>query len=281
MRNLLAAACLRMRKNKVFLVGMALLFFSAVSGRINQYVEREKYGFESLIENGLMEFALLGVVLLSVFVSLFLGTEYSDGTIRNKIIIGHERGKIYGASLIAAILAGWIFAAAYLLPSLVVGFALQSKVEMEAGTILLFLAASFVLIVVFAALYTLVCMLCASKAGASVICVLGVFLLLFAGTFIRSRLNEPEYYQDYVFHAESGEGEFVEDEGALEPNPLYLRGVKRKVYEFLNDFLPGGQLLQISCMEAPHAGQLMVYSLFIIVVSTGGGLYCFRKKNLK
>lgn len=51
-----------------------------------------------------MSLQIIGIVT-SVFLSLFLGTEYNDGTIRNKIVVGHKRSHIYLASLVTAITA--------------------------------------------------------------------------------------------------------------------------------------------------------------------------------
>ncbi|MGY3662454.1 MAG: hypothetical protein ACXAHE_00930 [Roseburia sp. 1XD42-69] len=37
---------------------------------------------------------------------MFLGTDYSDGTIRNKLTVGHTRTNIYLANLIVTFAAG-------------------------------------------------------------------------------------------------------------------------------------------------------------------------------
>ena len=39
--------------------------------------------------------ALFIGIILAVFCSLFIGTEHNDGTIRNKIIVGHEKSKLF------------------------------------------------------------------------------------------------------------------------------------------------------------------------------------------
>ena len=66
------------------------------------------------------------------------------------------------------------------------------------------------------------------------------FFLLFMGIHIVSSLNEPEYYSAYSY---TENGITVQEDESKNPN--YLSGTKRKVYEFLNDFTPGGQLFQI------------------------------------
>ena len=39
-----------------------------------------------------------------------------------------------------------------------------------------------------------------------------------------------------------------------------LSGIKREIYEFLNDFLPGGQAIQIADMSSKHPWKLVLYS---------------------
>ena len=88
-------------------------------------------------------------------------------------------------------------------------------------------------------------------------------------------LSQPEYWDGYSFTSDTGE--LVEMEP--EPNPHYPRGTKRKVYEFLFDFLPGAQSLRLS--EAGLCSwQPPVYSLAITVLFSGAGILLFRKKDL-
>ncbi len=60
---------------------------------------------------------MLGIIL-SVFISLFIGAEYEYGTIRNKIISGYDRSEIYLANIFACIIAGWIMCMGCLISSL-------------------------------------------------------------------------------------------------------------------------------------------------------------------
>lgn len=43
---------------------------------------------------------------ISLFTTLFVGLEYANGTIRNKIVAGHSRIKIYLSNLIISITVG-------------------------------------------------------------------------------------------------------------------------------------------------------------------------------
>ena len=62
-------------------------------------------------------------VALCAFLSLFLGREYGDGTLRNKVTAGYRRGQIYLAYLLASLAVGLLFLAAFLLPFVVMNAA--------------------------------------------------------------------------------------------------------------------------------------------------------------
>ena len=209
---------------------------------ISNYSFSQTYGQTVVLDSNIFSHILLVPIVFSVFCSLFIGTEYSDGTIRNKIVVGHTRRAIYLANL----------------------------------TVLLFTLCAAGICLTVSSLLTLIAMLCHSKAITTVLCILGMIILLFTGTYIRSRLSQPETYSDYSY---SVNGELVSE--GEHPNPLYLRGNKRKVYEFLYDFLPSGQSVQCQEMSSEHPGILLLYSGIILIASSGAGLCIFRRKDIK
>ena len=72
------------------------MFLFGVFMAVMDYISTRQYGdYEAQITNILFIYALTVAILIPAFVSLFVGTEYSDGTIRNKMIIGHTRTCIY------------------------------------------------------------------------------------------------------------------------------------------------------------------------------------------
>ncbi|MDE7242937.1 MAG: hypothetical protein K2O18_03025, partial [Oscillospiraceae bacterium] len=66
----------------------------------------------------------------------------------------------------------------------------------------------------------------------------------------------------------------------MEPNPRYLQGKKREIYEFLVDFLPTGQATEYMVMTAKPL-LLSLYSAVIFLLSSAGGVAFFRKKDIK
>ena len=100
MIKLLNAGFTRLRKNKifwllsVFSIGFALVLINGQYGNMKTYGETVEMG------TLLLSYPPLIGIVIAVFISLFLGAEYSDGAIRNKISIGHKRGNIYLSNFI-------------------------------------------------------------------------------------------------------------------------------------------------------------------------------------
>lgn len=279
MNKLLTANFIRLKKSKIFWLCMVFMFCLALIV-CNTYYREKQMGWDMILNNGVFNYAMFTGILSAVFCSLFVGTEYSDGTIRNKIVIGHARTAVYLANLTVCSAAGLLMCFAYLIPYLAVGTPLLGWFRPEIKYILLFFLDSLMLSIAFSAIFTLIAMLCQNKAAAAATCILLAFIFLFSGIQIQARLDEPKTYGAYTFMNESGDL-ISEDE---EPNPRYLEGTKRKVYEFINDFFPGGQQTQISQMSGQPGDPILllaVYSGIIIILTTGAGIFFFRRKDLK
>ena len=143
-------------------------------------------------------------------------------------------------------------------------------------TLFIYVILAPILSSVFTALFTLIAMLCQNKAHTTAGCILLTFALLFAGVYISSTLEEPEYLAAYSY-TENG----VTVEEPEQKNPYYISGVKRQVYECLLDLTPGGQVIQISEMGAKKPVMLAVYDGLILLLVTSFGLVLFRREDLK
>ena len=65
------------------------------------------------------------------------------------------------------------------------------------------------------------------------------------------------------------------------PNPYYLSGIRRSVYEFLVDFLPAGQADSLQNILLDHPVRMLLSSVFITAAATFGGIKLFERKDLK
>lgn len=277
MSKLIAAQFARLWKNGVFWLGMLVMAVFGGYLPLSQWLENRGTLWEgadtmdSLVCVGTL---LLGFVLATV-VGLFLGTEYSDGTIRNKLIVGHTRTGVYLSHLIVCIAAGGLLCAAYLAPNLLIGVPLLGM-TMPAAAVGRLVLCILALSAAYTALFTLVTMLSSSKAVAAVVCLLGTVLLLVGGYYLDARLSAPKTLEYAIVTAD---GNMT---AKTRPNPSYMEdGARREMYQFFVDCLPGGQTMQLVMHEgAVPAGRLSLYSGMVVLVSTGAGLLAFRRKNI-
>ena len=231
---------------------------------------------KALLEGQFFEYAAFIGILAAEFISLFLGTECSDGAIRNKIAVGHSRVSIYFANLITGFAASLICMAGYMLSCFAVGAPLLGGFTKPAPLLLCAIAGSVVMLAAFCAIFTFVTMNCSKKSTSVVICLLGAFVLLIVAVVINARLEAPEFIQGYEM---SVNGQVV---GAVpEPNPMYLRGTERAVYQFLYDLLPTGQSLQYAMLSFTNPAKLMGLAAAVCAVFSAAGAALFRKKDLR
>lgn len=118
-------------------------------------------------------------------------------------------------------------------------------------------------------------MLFQNKAIIAVSCILLSFGLLLAGAICNRMLDAPPTIPAYSI-GENGETTAQETE-----NPKYSDGTKREIVQFFYDVNPGGQAIQCSTMQPVNLTRLPIYSLAIIVLTTGAGVWIFKKKRFK
>ena len=145
---------------------------------------------------------------------------------------------------------------------------------MPAHTMLLVLAVILLLTVALTAIFTLVGLLLPNRAAA-VVSILLAFALILAGSFFYNALTEPELTQSAV--ATSNGFEY----GDPMPNPYYVSGSRRTVYQFVVDALPTGQAIQLANRELTRPALSMAASAGIVLLCAAAGMAFFRRKDLK
>ena len=221
-------------------------------------------------------YTLFVPLMVSLLTALFIGSDYSDGTMRNKLIAGQVRKNIYAANLVVNMEAAFLLCFAFWISHVCIGTPLLGWFVSDAKKMLGYLLVTLTTVAACVAIFTLISMLCSNKAYSVAGCILIIFMLLFVGVRITAALNEPEMYDAYSYMSE---GVTVQEDET--PNPNYVSGVKRQIYNFLNEFLPGGQMIKLSNMNAEHLGRYAVYDGIIFAFVTGCGILSFRRKDLK
>lgn len=275
MTKLLSAGHERLFKSRVFRLCLAAAVIMPVLMVLGLYRDGSvpENGMEQILFNCLPYMSFF----CAVFVSLLFGAEHGDGVLRNKIIVGHGRTALYLSELLLAVGAAAIlfvlnFAAVWL-----AALWFFESPALSAGEIAWYFLCSVLACGAWAALCLAVTAMCGSKAGASVLCIVMVLLLIIGCSYVGGRLSEGEVIHEYILVNEFGQPLQVEEQ----PNPRYIGGFSRQALEFLYDMLPAGQSIQISNLEVERPERLPLMSLLCLALSSGLGLAVFKKKDLK
>ena len=171
MIKLLSANFLRLRKTNLIWGSLGICVGLGALAALGEFRFQVSVGadlsvpevaqYKALLEKQFFEYAAFIGILAAEFISLFLGTEYSDGAIRNKLAAGHSRLSIYLSHLITSVAVALCAAGAYVLPVLAVGLFIYEPPALEAGTLALLVLGTLVLLAAFAA----ACVLILAKKG--------------------------------------------------------------------------------------------------------------------
>lgn len=274
MSKLLHSNFARLKRYPIFWIEMILAIGYSIFVCMTLYQDMIRYEESVAMESILFNFLVLIGIVMAVFCSLFIGTEYSDGTIRNKLIIGHSRNDIFISNFILCMIVGVLIYLTTVITTCVVGIPLFGWIQIKWSSCLLLFVDGALLCIAYAAIYNVIAMLTTNKAHTAIISTLVAFGLLFVTIWLYQSLQQPEMMQQAVM-----EGGEIELETVRNPN--YLTGLKREIYQFILDFIPSGQATQISSLEVVHPYWMGIYSIIIIFVFNLIGMICFQKKDLK
>ncbi len=275
MRNLFSVGLFRTVRSKLFYILLALTALVMAYVYYNTY--RVQLGPDfSQLDLYFFQFINANIVSAAVFCPLFLSSEYGDGALRNKLMVGRTRPQIYLANLAVNCLYGTAACLAAVVAGLCVGVPLLGWFQ-NAGPekILLYVLLALATTWVCAALYTFLSMVVASRGVAITLCILLAFGLILLGQYLYLALSQEEVLTA-LFYTDTGEMAVSE-----QPNPAYLTGFARQVYQFFYELTPGGQAYQILGMSAQSPLRLLGYSGLVFVLVTGLGLAIFQKKDVK
>lgn len=272
MSRLISAGFQRLFKSLCFKI---YLIFSAGYSLIWIILGPHGYPIDTFAFSGPMMITLAA----AVFTAMFIGREYSDGAIRNKLAVGHKRIVIYLSNLIVCAAANAIALAAYFIVTFGIGIPVAG-IDMPLSSVAVLSLGTFIALTAVSAIFLFISMLFSGKAAATAIVIFSTLFMLTISAYIQSRLNEPEYYGGMeLVMSEDGELKFQESEKTK--NPSYLSEDARKVYEFFNDFLPFTQLQSIAENRPVSLPLSAAYDAVVIVLFTGTGILLFAKKDLK
>lgn len=240
MGKLLSANYARLWKNKTFWLGVTFMLSLSVYVMLEGALSAPAQDSFDMLAFGYSQ--IIGFCC-AVFTSLFLGTEYADGAIRNKIVVGHSRAGIYLANLMTVFTAMLLMIAAWLIGALT-GFPFFGLFKNLSGCMVNLIASIFTT-AAFSAIFTLVAMLCTNKAVSAV-----VSILLFMGLSVYAGNVSTDLIRSFL---PTGRAVWI-----------FGNDVDHSVFALL-----GSVLLTL------------LGSVIIVIAVTGVGIALFQKKDLK
>ncbi len=259
MPNLLSAGFMRLRKSRLFRL---FIIGEAVWGATVAWF---LYQYGNLRENQNLYFLmpmLYGCIIESVFCGFFIGTDYSDGTVRNKLVVGSKRAEVYLSNLVICCFAGLAVFFTHMAVYSLLGFILVGA-EIFPQMLLLKLICAGVSAITYAAFFTMISTVISRIATAVAANIFISFGLLGAGMYAYAVYREPPLLSN----------------GAV--NPHYVGGAARAVLSFFKAVLPSSAALDaISGKLQSDFLRVIFCSLAAAAVFTLIGLGVFRRKNI-
>ncbi|MBD5161820.1 MAG: hypothetical protein HDT14_07385 [Oscillibacter sp.] len=268
MRNLLHANLRRLVRSRAFLIALlAELVYVALTvlSCWDHCAAGDQYTLEYILTAGyvLLGYLPIPTLILAPLLSLHLGADYGNSTLRNKLVVGHTRRSVYLADLLACAVTAVALDMLYLALSglLCVRPILEISgrlLRFSPGQVLLWAAVLLLARAAWAAVVKLVVTVLGNRTAASI----AVLLLAVAAALIST----------------AG----IDEVGYLSRN-LMLEGNAGRMtcWQLTLDVLPTGQYYQVSRLDTPNLWRMPLMSLAVIAASTGAGLALFRSRDLK
>ena len=263
MYKLLNAGFFRLKKDTIFWLFTFLTIGTAGIIIFKYYSSNAQVILDKIMNEFIMYIGLF----ISIFISIFVGKEYSEGIIRNKIIVGCSRISIYLSKLVITICASILCELFYIIIILLVGLPLFGKLQMPLSQLAISIINTFLIIIVYCSVFNFITMVC-SEITVSI----GMFI-------IEAYFGYIANFPKYVTHSYWENG--IEYISSKEPNPSYPGDQKVKLAKTIDLLIPQGQANEISNMDVESLYQMPIYSISLIIITNLIGVYLFSRKEFK
>ena len=250
MSKLLNANFYRLKKSYCFWILLILMAFLGCYMYINNsgFHPERCVNCNNQFGDIFFSYLTLNWILIPIFTSLFIGTEYSDGTIKNKIISGHKRSNIYFSNLITSIIVSFVYSIIYVIFALITSLMLKYSMTIPISKFTELLITYILLNIVFSSLFTLISMTVSNKATASIVSLITVIWSMMIASNLYGKLPSV------------GEN-------------------TKMIYETILKIIPFGQAFQIANLTDNY-DDFWLFSMVLIIIFNFYGIIMINKKQL-
>lgn len=244
MANLLAEGYRRLFKGKRFYIVLAVIV--GVAALILTFVKIFDTEHTARVDG--MIFMMTGTMplLISITAGLLIVQDFRNNTVRNKIIIGHSRTKIYLANLIVSCTVAVIYQLAFWLVTIALGGILLQFEFFPSGEIFANMGLALVIQLTFTAVIVFLC---------------------------NSMRNIGGFVISLIMH-----------EIVLMASVVMLLIKSEKVQNFISEIVPSFQIeiVKYGYMDYPEKVYIsLIADAVIFIAATIGGILIFNKSDLK
>lgn len=192
---------------------------------------------------GIFEWGLVLMLLISALGGLYISRDYTQNTIRNKIIVGHTRFSIYLSKQIAITSMYLVCSGLFMGSTIVSNFVFIGTENLNKEALWTGLLVSIFVIVTFSVITTFIAMSIKKETG-GLMPLLVMFIMM-------------------IFSA------------------MGMEFIKGRAIDIINDIVPTSQMMLLNLMNTdPHPIRHVLYSLLISLIFFVSGCAIFKKSDL-
>jgi len=264
MIKLLNSNFYRLKKSVCFwILLIVMIYLGAFIYNNYNPIDTQCFYCDNKLGDVLFTFTSFICILLPIFTSLFIGTEYSDGGIRYKIIKGHTRTNIYLSNLLTSIIVCFIYTFVFLISVNIMGFIFGNQISIPQNIFINLLVDSIMLNIFTSSLFTFIAQTISNKTSSIIISLCAVVWSLMIPTNLQQKIS-------------------------------YSEGFIKKIYQLILNIIPSGQAYQIieiankryldtniPKIDPTNQYQILwIYSLCLSIIISIYGIYLLNKKEL-
>ncbi len=281
MLNLIRANFSRLIRNKLFyliITGTVIYSFFEYNRNLNIVYGIPETGYLNYFMATMPAF----FIVFGMFIMLFVGADYSNGIIKNKLIGGIKRSSIFASNLISSFAIALVISLIYMgITSL--GFNGYPTVENDVSFILLRVVMVTLSCLVYASIFNVIATNSSNQAVNIVLVIVVFVLIVYISGFTTGKL----YQIEYLVSVEMNElGEFVETIGDKNPNFLedgFIRDFLTLIHRSnpYSTWADSGMIQRFETFTQFDKLLMIISPIFNIVWINLVGFFIFKKKEIK
>ncbi len=258
MRRLLRADMYRLYHNKKIWIALLAMLAAAGMMIMMQYTSMD---YEVPLSRVIfLPMTFFGLVLAAL-TGFYTGEDFSEGTVRNKIVAGNKRSSIFTSQMFCVWTASLFLYVITICLTVSIGLLLFAH-DVDTLEIIFCFFLGILTVLAMGSLFFVITMCVGNRSVAVTVCMALAFLMLFLCLHTNQILAQQPYKDGVA-------------------NLHYVSGAKRICYELLHDINPMGQIAQLSEMKCLNAIRWIMVDIIWFIGTGAVGILVFGKKDIK